>query len=626
MTRTRIFRVFFLAYFYISIGVLLSQSRQITPEFFGVDFWGRDPQRWRQFFEIVDEDTVAFGLASFGSVGWENVEPEPPVHGKHAYDWTRLDEFVRVVFESGRALDVELLPRNNWATLVPVSEMDEACCDMSPLKEDADSDTAQWGMTASQAWGDFVHHLVERYDGDGVDDAPGITQSAIKYLQLGNEPEAPSHFIEYGGTPERYDRMLEVMYNAARDANPNITVVRGKSNPAHIFDDDPDETTLRARRGDYLDFLATSLRLSKTHYDIFAINFNDHYTGLFPLVHWLQGEMAKNGTSKPFLVGDARTTAYPRDNDDAGHILPPRYPPGFADTLRDPGHPQHVANRRLYHADEVRQSLKKILTALASGQEAVSLQPVLGPVEHTRALWQDAGLIDARVWQATGDLRQARKPVYYASKQLIDALLGADRQVEIFDLGPDVLAYKVNNQGKPLLFLWHENPFDVDAQGLLRRNQQVTVDLTSVMAASQLRVTHFVTELDSNRDPVFPQDALVSANEVTIDETPALVDVPVTTAVDAGGASNPGRLILQQNYPNPFNPNTTILFFLPRRAHVTLSVFDILGRESMLLVDEELSAGQHSVVFDAKYLSSGVYFYRIRTDREVQSRKLLLLR
>ncbi|MFQ5650419.1 MAG: hypothetical protein ACE5IY_10800 [bacterium] len=107
-------------------------------------------------------------------------------------------------------------------------------------------------------------------------------------------------------------------------------------------------------------------------------------------------------------------------------------------TLRDPGHPRHVANRRLYHADEVRQSLKKMLTALASGQEAVSLQPVLGPVEHSREMWQDAGLLDARVWQATGDLRQARKPVYYASKQLIDALLGADRPVEIFDLGPNV--------------------------------------------------------------------------------------------------------------------------------------------------------------------------------------------
>jgi hypothetical protein len=77
--------------------------------------------------------------------------------------------------------------------------------------------------------------------------------------------------------------------------------------------------------------------------------------------------MAKNGYSKPFMIGDARTTLYPRDNDATAHILPPRYPPGFIESLRDPSHPQHAANRKLFHADEVRQSLRKILVALASG-------------------------------------------------------------------------------------------------------------------------------------------------------------------------------------------------------------------------------------------------------------------
>ncbi|MFQ5675101.1 MAG: hypothetical protein ACE5G1_04330, partial [bacterium] len=111
--------VFWGACLCLQIGTVFPQARQITPQFFGVDFWGRDPQRWRQFFEMVDEDTVAFGLGSFGSIGWENVEPDPPVNGEHTYDWTTLDEFVRFVFESDRILDVELLPRNNWATLIP---------------------------------------------------------------------------------------------------------------------------------------------------------------------------------------------------------------------------------------------------------------------------------------------------------------------------------------------------------------------------------------------------------------------------------------------------------------------------------------------------------------------------
>lgn len=68
---------------------------------------------------------------------------------------------------------------------------------------------------------------------------------------------------------------------------------------------------------------------------------------------------------------------------------------------------------------------------------------------------------------------------------------------------------------------------------------------------------------------------------------------------------------LFQNYPNPFNPSTTIRFSLLQRGHVTLKVFDVLGREVANLMNGELNPGEHSVVFDAKSLPTGVYFYRL---------------
>ena len=132
-------------------------------------------------------------------------------------------------------------------------------------------------------------------------------------------------------------------------------------------------------------------------------------------------------------------------------------------------------------------------------------------------------MFDARVYQATGDLRKARKPVYYAAKQLIDALLGADREVKILDLGKNVFAYQVLKEGKKLFFLWHEDPFDVDAQGLVRRNQQITVNLMPFVSTSQVRVRYFVTELDANYAPIYPVDVITSADKVTIDETPVWV-------------------------------------------------------------------------------------------------------
>ena len=83
---------------------------------------------------------------------------------------------------------------------------------------------------------------------------------------------------------------------------------------------------------------------------------------------------------------------------------------------------------------------------------------------------------------------------------------------------------------------------------------------------------------------------------------------------------------LDQNYPNPFNPMTTLAFAIPQRAHVTLKVFDSLGRAVSTLVDKALGAGVYRVVFDAEDLPSGVYFYRIEAEGFVQTKKLLLLK
>lgn len=98
------------------------------------------------------------------------------------------------------------------------------------------------------------------------------------------------------------------------------------------------------------------------------------------------------------------------------------------------------------------------------------------------------------------------------------------------------------------------------------------------------------------------------------------------TRVAAEGGAVPANFVLHQNYPNPFNPSTTIRFSLPRRERVVLRVFNILGRGVATLLDEERPAGDYSVVFDAKGLASGVYFYRIDAGPFTQIRKALLMR
>jgi photosystem II stability/assembly factor-like uncharacterized protein len=94
----------------------------------------------------------------------------------------------------------------------------------------------------------------------------------------------------------------------------------------------------------------------------------------------------------------------------------------------------------------------------------------------------------------------------------------------------------------------------------------------------------------------------------------------------AGGEGLPTEFSLKQNYPNPFNPSTIIAYDLPSATHVTLAVYDVLGREIQTLVNESHVAGRYNVEFAATGLASGMYLYRITAGEFVQTRKLLLLR
>ena len=79
-------------------------------------------------------------------------------------------------------------------------------------------------------------------------------------------------------------------------------------------------------------------------------------------------------------------------------------------------------------------------------------------------------------------------------------------------------------------------------------------------------------------------------------------------------------------YPNPFNPTTTLSFTLPSGGNVSLTVYDVSGREVITLLDGYKSTGSHAVTFDAKNLTSGVYFARLEAGEFRQTRKILLVK
>ena len=100
----------------------------------------------------------------------------------------------------------------------------------------------------------------------------------------------------------------------------------------------------------------------------------------------------------------------------------------------------------------------------------------------------------------------------------------------------------------------------------------------------------------------------------------------VVTNVPPVNNTTPSSYALMQNYPNPFNPSTKIQFALPTSGNVTLTVYDMLGREVASLVNGMKDAGMHTVPFNARNLSSGLYFYTLRSGSFVETKKMMLMK
>ena len=103
--------------------------------------------------------------------------------------------------------------------------------------------------------------------------------------------------------------------------------------------------------------------------------------------------------------------------------------------------------------------------------------------------------------------------------------------------------------------------------------------------------------------------------------------VDVATDVESSADQMmPDELMLKQNYPNPFNPSTNIEFSLPKAGRVTAIIYNPIGQAVATLLDEHLLSGTHRLTFSAGELTSGIYFYEVRSGEFAQVRKMLLLR
>lgn len=156
-------------------------------------------------------------------------------------------------------------------------------------------------------------------------------------------------------------------------------------------------------------------------------------------------------------------------------------------------------------------------------------------------------------------------------------------------------------------------PTDLIYTGSSYEWQKEEIDLSDYLGESILIRFTFFSDWNIEMDGWYIDDIKVTTYDFTTD-----VDQPETISYN---------FELEQNYPNPFNPSTKIKYQIPETGHVSLKVYDLLGREVAELVNTTQSAGNYSIDFSSKSgFSSGIYFYRLQEGEFSKTRKMLLIK
>ena len=136
----------------------------------------------------------------------------------------------------------------------------------------------------------------------------------------------------------------------------------------------------------------------------------------------------------------------------------------------------------------------------------------------------------------------------------------------------------------------------------------------------------WTTTILLNGTSIQPGDTLTVMTRKGVSFYDTLVVSDVATTVNGIRQNIPSEYSLSQNYPNPFNPVTTFKYQLPHRAFVTLKIYDAIGRETAVLVNEEKTAGDFIVSWNAEQFASGLYFVRMRTEKYTAVKKIILMK
>lgn len=580
-------KILFILLLFVVIGRQgIAQTLQYQNSPFGIQGFTEEINN-NYFIDAKDAGVKYIRIDGTNSMAWDLVEKN-----KGVYNWTKTDELASKLSQNNFIIIWTTKSFNKW---------DQNVQDPSGnLKMPKD-------MTA---YTDFISAAAERYDGDNINDAPG--SPVVNYWQIENEVDG--NF--WDDTPANYATVLRESYESIKNANPNAKIlISGISVPDGFY----------YFHKSVLDELS---KYPDTYFDVLDVHWYEsagdykmHPVGNYALAGFIT-DLKSNLDS--FGYGNSGIWFTETGTYSGSHVK---------DMLGN----TKPAQSELIQASEL---LKRYVYFTGHGVEKIFWHHMQEgtSVAGFDGYFSNVGLIYNG--QGSDDLGYGVKKLsYYSYKKMAEVLEGSDwKNTAIVQEQDGIYIYKFTKQGTPIWVAWNDS--------------SVTRTITiSGINGARVVVTETVPRFSSGKDVVdyataFRRDTLNASNGtivLTLGENPVFVEPLTITKVDEE-ENIPNGFLLYQNYPNPFNPTTMIRFSLTPSlsqwervsegrlpageagVRVTLKVFDVLGREVATLVDGELSAGEHSVVFDAKHLTTGIYFYRLTTSTLFQTKMMEVLK
>jgi hypothetical protein len=406
------------------------------------------------FAEVYARTGVRWAKAAATGCTWGDIEPEPPVGGKHSYRWETVD---RVLLEYQRAgfqhFHIYVRCMNRWASSKPIKPIGGGS--WLPKPEHMEDYRA------------FLRAFVQRYNPEHPNHLPGLLYP-IDYWEI--ESEWGTGFWQ--GTLDEYLELLKIAYPTVKQANPRAKVILIGFFLAGLFEGHPDPEEVPAtlavmppqRRRVTQQYL-TEMRQLLAHPDLFdVVEFHSlsDWSEISGMARFLRQTMQDYGYQKPIWVGDVNYTASPLMF--WGIPVPPyteKQKPAIQstlDALARPWHPRHTEAMAWLRAEQSRGLVKKTVLAMAEGLAGINLGNtadwgLFGIVPRITGTVGFQGLIETKgIPPKPGEPR----PAYHALRLVVEKLDGFSR-VKTLNLPRGIHAYQFTVNSRSVYVVWYDD-------------------------------------------------------------------------------------------------------------------------------------------------------------------------